>query len=69
MPALVARYKNAVEAISSIEIDWAAQHEKDTLSPAVLKLHWDAHRPPLKARIKKAAEFYDTLLAEATRLD
>jgi hypothetical protein len=67
VPELVARYKSVLEKISSLEINWAAQHEKDSLSPEVLKLHWDAHREPLQRRIEKALKFYNDLLAEAAQ--
>ena len=67
VPELVTRYKSVLEEIPSLEINWAAQHEKDSLSPEVLTLHWDAHRQPLQARIKKALEFYAGLLAEASQ--
>ena len=66
IPELVARYKNALEALSSLEINWASQHEKDSLSPELLRLHWNAQRGSLQRRVKKALTFYDTLLAEAS---
>ena len=67
VPELVTRYKSVLEEISSLEVNWAAQHEKDSLSPEVLKLHWDAHRQPLQRRVEKALKFYDGLLAEAAQ--
>ena len=66
LPELVARYKNAVKALAGLEINWALQHEKDSLSPELLRLHWNAQSESLQQRVKKALAFYDNLLAEAS---
>ena len=65
VPELVGRYKGAVEALSALEINWAAQHEKDSLSPELLRLHWNAQRAALQHRVQAALNFYDALLADA----
>ena len=66
VPELVARYKAVLEALASLEIDWAAQHEKDSLSPEWLRLHWNAQREALQQRVKTALTVYDSLLAQAS---
>lgn len=66
VPELVARYTGILKALAALEIDWASQHEKDSLSPELLRLHWNAQREALQQRVKTALTFYDTLRAEAS---
>ena len=65
VPAIVEKIQRVLAGITTQEIDWSNQHEKDAVDRELLLRAWTAQKEAVAERVREASRVYESLLERA----